>query len=263
MLTAYEIPGTQFSLPATTAIGRYRFVSIDAEGKTIQATASTDVIGVSRNEIDPVKYPDAQVVDIADGIMMVEAAGKIACGAKVASDKNGKAVEATDVSVGIAFSSAATAGTLVAVKLGYASPVGIDGIDGIDGINGTDGIDGKTMQTILYTAADLEAGADLTDIPVGLSVGAGNIVEASVISMGAADGIDADNTSVFKLSIGETDVAGKTFDDKEGFPAAGTGAALAIDEAAIDSGDILLLSVTNGTAVNLPIFMVQVVVELN
>lgn len=257
MLTAYEIPGTQFSLPATTAIGRYRFVSIDAEGKAIQATASTDVIGVSRNEIDPVKYPDTQVVDIADGIMMVEAAGKIACGAKVASDKNGKAVEATDVSVGIAFSSAATAGTLVAVKLGYASPVGIDGTDG------TDGIDGKTMQTILYTAADLEAGADLTDIPVGLSVGAGNIVEASVISMGAADGIDADNTSVFKLSIGETDVAEKTFDDNEGFPAAGVGAAFAIDEGAVGSGDILLLSVTNGTTVNLPIFMVQVVVELN
>ncbi len=251
MLTAYEIPGTQFSLPATTAIGRHRFVSIDAEGKAIQATASTDVIGVSRNEIDPVKYPDTQVVDIADGIMMVEAAGEIACGAKVASDKNGKAVEATDVSVGIAFSSAATAGTLVAVKLGHASPVGIDGIDG------------KTMQTILYTAADLEAGADFTNVPIGMSVEAGTIIEATIISTGAALGIDADNTSVFKLSIGETEIAAKTFNDSEGFPAAGAGVALAIDKAAIDSGDIMLLSVTNGTTVNLPIFMVQVVVELN
>ena len=254
MLTAYEIPGTQFSLPATTAIGRYRFVSIDADGKAIQATASTDVIGVSRNEIDPVRYPDTQVVDIADGIMMVEAAGEIACGAKVASDANGKAVEATDVSVGIAFSSAATAGTLVAVKLGYASPVGIDGIDGIDG---------KTLQTVLYTSADLTADADLTNVPIGMSVGAGTIVEATIISMGAAEGIDADNTSVFKLSIGETEIAAKTFNDSEGFPAAGVGASFAIDEAAIDSGDILLLSVTNGTDVNLPIFMVQVVVELN
>lgn len=254
MLTAYEIPGTQFSLPATTAIGRYRFVSIDAEGKAIQATASTDVIGVSRNEIDPVRYPDTQVVDIADGIMMVEAAGEIACGAKVASDANGKVVEATDVSVGIAFSSAASAGTLVAVKLGYASPVGIDG---------TDGIDGKTLQTVLYTSADLEAGADLTNVPIGMSVGAGTIVEATIISTGAASGIDADNTSVFKLSIGETEIAAKTFNDSEGFPAAGVGASFAIDKAAIDSGDILLLSVTNGTAVNLPIFMVQVVVELN
>jgi len=254
MLTAYEIPGTQFSLPATTAIGRYRFVSIDSTGQAIQATASTEVIGVSRNEIDPVKYPDGQVVDISDGIMMVEAAGEIACGAKVASDANGKAVEATDVSVGIAFSSAATAGTLVAVKLGYASPVGIDG---------TDGTDGKTLQTVLYTSADLTADADLTNVPIGMSVGAGTIVEATIISMGAAEGIDADNTSVFKLSIGETEIAAKTFNDSEGFPAAGVGASFAIDKAAIDSGDILLLSVTNGTAVNLPIFMAQVVVELN
>ena len=132
MLTAYEIPGTQFSLPATTAIGRYRFVSIDSTGQAIQATASTEVIGVSRNEIDPVKYPDGQVVDISDGIMMVEAAGKIACGSKVSSNADGKAVEAIDPSqdtetpfaynpgtavVGIAFSDAAAAGTLIAVKI--------------------------------------------------------------------------------------------------------------------------------------------------
>lgn len=118
MLTAYEIPGTQFSLPATTAIGRCRFVSIDGTGQAIQATDTTDVIGVSRNEIDPVKYPDGQVVDIADGIMMVEAAGEIACGAKVASDANGKAIVAVgDTFVGIAFSEAAVAGTLIAIKL--------------------------------------------------------------------------------------------------------------------------------------------------
>lgn len=118
MLTAYEIPGSQFSLPATTAIGRYRFVSIDATGQAIQATASTDVIGVSRNEIDPVKYPDAQVVDIADGIMMVEAAVPIPCGSKVASSTAGRAIVATgDTHVGIAFSDAPVAGTIIAVKL--------------------------------------------------------------------------------------------------------------------------------------------------
>ena len=248
MLTAYEIPGTQFSLPATTTIGRYRFVSIDAEGKAIQATASTDVIGVSRNEIDPVKYPDTQVVDIADGIMMVEAAGEIACGAKVASDINGKAVEATDVSVGIAFSSAATAGTLVAVKLGYASPVG------------TDGIDGKTMQTILYTVAAMEAGAGFDGRPIGMSVGAGTIVDATIIFTDEATGIDANNTSVFTLSIDETEIAAKTFTDSADV---GVSAAFAIDKATIDSGDVLLLSVTNGVTATLPKFMVQVVVELD
>ena len=118
MLTAYEIPGTQFSLPATTAIGRCRFVSIDGTGQAIQATDTTDVIGVSRNEIDPVKYPDGQVVDISDGIMMVEAGGAIECGAKVVSDADGKAIVAEGTTfAGIAFSEAAAAGTLIAIKL--------------------------------------------------------------------------------------------------------------------------------------------------
>ena len=118
MLSAYEIPGMQFSLPATTAIGRYRFVSIDSTGQAIQATDTTDVIGVSRNEIDPERSPDGQVLDIADGIMMVEASAAIACGAKVSSTAEGKAVTATgDDFVGIAFSDAAAAGTLIAVKL--------------------------------------------------------------------------------------------------------------------------------------------------
>lgn len=119
MLTAYEIPGNQFSLPATTAIGRYRFVSIDAAGKAIQATDATAVIGVARNEVDPVAYPDGQVVDIADGIMMVEAAAEIACGAPIASDASGKAITATGeaIVVGLAFSDAAAAGTIIAVKL--------------------------------------------------------------------------------------------------------------------------------------------------
>lgn len=119
MLNAYEIPGMQFSLPATTAIGRYRFVSIDGTGQAIQADGTTDVIGVSRNEIDPVKYPDVQVIDIADGVMMVEAAGAIPCGAKVTSDEDGKAIEATLEAdhIGIAFSDATDAGTIIAVKL--------------------------------------------------------------------------------------------------------------------------------------------------
>lgn len=250
MLTAYEIPGTQFSLPATTAIGRYRFVSIDADGKAIQATASTNVIGVSRNEIDPVRYPDTQVVDIADGIMMVEAAGEIACGAKVASDANGKAVEATDVSVGIAFSSAATAGTLVAVKLSYASPVGIDGTDG------------KNVQTILYTSADLDAGDDLSGVAIGMPAGEGTIVDVSVISTGSAAGVDDSNTSVFDIKVGDTTKASYTFDTAKAFPAAGVAQTLTIADDELEAGDVLKLSVTNGATANLPVFMVQVSVEL-
>ena len=252
MLTAYEIPGSQFSLPATTAIGRYRFVSIDATGQAIQATASTDVIGVSRNEIDPVKYPDAQVVDIADGIMMVEAAGAIACGAKVASDANGKAIVAVgDSHVGIAFSDAAAAGTIIAVK--FLSCVGI----------GVNGADGKNVQTILYTSADLGAGDDLSAVSIGLPAGDGAIVDVSVISTGSAVGVDDANTSVFELKVNSTTKASYTFNTANTFPAAGAAQALNIADEDVAAGDVLKLTVTNGAAANLPVFMVQVSVALD
>lgn len=251
MLTAYEIPGSQFSLPATTAIGRYRFVSIDNTGKAIQATASTDVIGVSRNEIDPVKYPDAQVVDIADGIMMVEAAEAITCGAKVASDANGKAIVATgDSHVGIAFSDAAAAGTIIAVK--FLSSVGI----------GVNGADGKNVQTILYTSADLDAGEDLSGVVIGMPAGEGTIVDVSVISTGSAAGVDDSNTSVFDIKVGNTTKASYTFDTAKAFPAAGVAQALTVADDGLEAGDVLKLSVTNGATANLPVFMVQVSVEL-
>lgn len=255
MLTAYEIPGTQFSLPATTAIGRYRFVSIDADGKAIQATASTNVIGVSRNEIDPVKYPDAQVVDIADGIMMVEAAGAIACGAKVASDANGKAIVAAgDTAVGIAFSDAAAAGTIIAVK--FLSCVSI-------GVNGADGKNGKNVQTILYTSADRGAGEDLSAVSIGLPAGDGTIVDVSVISTGSAVGVDDANTSVFELKVNSTTKASYTFNTANTFPAAGAAQALNIADEDVAAGDVLKLTVTNGATANLPVFMVQVSVALD
>lgn len=249
MLTAYEIPGTQFSLPATTAIGRYRFVSIDGTGQAIQATASTEVIGVSRNEIDPVKYPDAQVVDIADGIMMVEASAAITCGAKVASDANGKAIVATgDTFVGIAFSDAAAAGTIIAVKT--------------EGNLGK-GLDGKYLQTLMYTSADLAAGADLTDVPFGVTIKNGEILGIVVISTGAAAGINDANTSVFSVDNGADTVASFTFNTANVFPAAGAAQELTLDETAVSAGDVLTLSVTNGATADLPIFMVQVVVALD
>lgn len=252
MLTAYEIPGSQFSLPATTAISRYRFVSINSTGQAIQATASTDVIGVSRNEIDPVKYPDAQVVDIADGIMMVEAAGAIPCGSKVASNADGKAIVATgDTHVGIAFSDASTSGTIIAVK--FLSCTGI----------GVDGADGKNVQTILYTAADLDAGADLADVSIGIPAGDGTIVDVSVISGGSAAGVDNANTSVFELKVGSTTMASFTFNTANAFPAAGVAKALTVAEDALTAGDVLKLSVTNGATANLPVFMVQVSVVLD
>ena len=47
---AYEIPNLRFSLPAGGAVAQRRFVSA-ANDAAIQATASTQVIGASMNEV--------------------------------------------------------------------------------------------------------------------------------------------------------------------------------------------------------------------
>jgi hypothetical protein len=114
---AYEIPGLRFSLPAGGAVARCRFVSV-ANDAAVQATASTAVVGVSTNLVTADELAAGErIVEIADGIVMVEAAGAIASGAKVGPDAEGKAVVATDTACGVAITAATGAGQLIAVKL--------------------------------------------------------------------------------------------------------------------------------------------------
>lgn len=118
-MNAYEIPNLRFSLPAGGAVARCRFVSVNAEGKGIQATAATEVIGASMNLITADEIAkNERIVEVADGIVMVEAAGAITAGAAVYSDANGKATAtASEIKVGVAITGATAANDLVAVKL--------------------------------------------------------------------------------------------------------------------------------------------------
>lgn len=116
---AYEIPNLRFSLPAGGAVAIRRFVSAIAGGAT-QATNATAVIGASMNEVTTEELNAGErVVEIADGIVMVEAAGAIAAGAVVYADAEGKATttEGTAGTAGVAVTSATGAGSLVAVKI--------------------------------------------------------------------------------------------------------------------------------------------------
>ena len=117
-MNAYEIPGLRFSIPAGAAIARHRFVSVNANGQAIQANASTPVIGASMNEVtDSEGLPATkQIAEIADGIVIVEAAGTVAAGTAVASDANGKATTASGDAIGVAITAGA-AGGLMSVKL--------------------------------------------------------------------------------------------------------------------------------------------------
>lgn len=245
---AYEIPGLRFSLPAGEAIARRRFVTVNSASAGIIATAGGSVIGVSMNQTDA-----DEVLEISDGIVIVEAAAAIVAGVDVQVGTEGKAItKTTGIGVGVAITGASTAGQFVTVKLMSVSNA-----------NGTNGINGAATQTIIYTASDLAAGADLTDTPIGASVGDGTITAVTVISLGAAAGIDDSNTSEFVLEVGTTSKATKTFNSSTAFPASGTATTLTVASDTISAGDVLLLSVTNGTTADLPAFLVQVVVTLD
>lgn len=119
-LNAFEIPGLRFSLPAGGAVARRRFVTVGTNSTAAQATATSTVIGASLNAVETDKGVTAaqQVVEIADGIVIVEAGGVIAEGAKISSDADGKAVTtSTGGVVGVAITAAAAAGNLVTVKV--------------------------------------------------------------------------------------------------------------------------------------------------
>lgn len=116
---AFEIPNLRFSLPAGGAIGIHRFISVSTGSAAVQATASTPIVGVSMNEVNTTNGVTAaqQVVEVADGLVVVEAGGVIAAGAAVYSDANGKAVATGTIDAGTAITAAGAAGELITVKV--------------------------------------------------------------------------------------------------------------------------------------------------
>ncbi len=248
MNSAYEIPNLRFSLPAGEDVPRRRFVGVDATGEGVIATEAGSAIGVSMNQA-----ADGEVLEIADGIVMVEAGAAITAGAGIEVGANGKAVTNTGgIGIGIALTGAARAGNIVAVKMLNTSV--------------TNGVDAPLVQTFVYTAADLEAGADITDAIIGVVPAgyAATVIDAQVISTGTADGIGAEATSVVLLEVGSTKIAEVTFDANNEFPAAGAAKAITLLPAAdeLEAGSVLLLTVTNDATVNLPVFMVQITLTL-
>lgn len=107
---AFEIPGQRFSMPAGADVKRHRFVSVNANSAGVTATASTPIVGVSMNEVKA-----DQVLEIADGIVTVEASAAINAGVAVASTAEGLAVAGDGPA--IALTSASAAGELITVKL--------------------------------------------------------------------------------------------------------------------------------------------------
>lgn len=110
-MNAYEIPSLRFSLPAGGAVKRHRFVAVDANSNGIQAVANSNIIGASMNETSA-----GQVLEIADGIVMVEAAKAVTAGTLAYADADGKVTDTGTVIAGTIITSA-VAGGLAAVKI--------------------------------------------------------------------------------------------------------------------------------------------------
>ena len=110
-MNAYEIPNLRFSLPAGGAVARHRFVSVDADSNGVQATASTQILGASMNQAKA-----GEVLEIANGIVMVEAGTAVTAGSLAYANADGKVAATGTVVAGVVITSA-TAGGLAAVKI--------------------------------------------------------------------------------------------------------------------------------------------------
>ena len=110
---AFEIPNLRFSVPASGAVKRYRFVALNASGAGKLANATDEVVGVSMNETTA----NNQVLEVATGLVMVEANEAIEAGAKAYSNADGKLAKTGTVQVGVVVAGAGAQGVIATVKV--------------------------------------------------------------------------------------------------------------------------------------------------
>ena len=112
-MAAYEIPNMRFSAEAGAAIERRRFITINADEQGVHAGAGDAVIGASMVDADV-----GEVLEIANGIVIVEAAAEITAGSEVQSDADGRVIPIDQGHVaGIAMTNASGEGALVSVMI--------------------------------------------------------------------------------------------------------------------------------------------------
>lgn len=111
-MSAYEIPNLRFSGIAAEDITRYRFIEPTADNTYSMGTAAAgNIVGASYND------PETnEILEIVDGIVMVEAGETIAVGDRIECGTDGvAAVLDAGVDLGTALTAGAS-GELVAIK---------------------------------------------------------------------------------------------------------------------------------------------------
>lgn len=118
-------------------------------------------------------------------------------------------------------------------------------------------------RVLYYQPEALVAGADLAlryffQVPSGMKA---TIVKASVISQGAAVGIDDSNTVVLTINNGSNAIVTKTYNSTVTFPLtreSGDLGALSSTYKVLTAGSFLGFTVTQGATADLPLFAFQV-----
>lgn len=110
-MNAYEIPGLRFSIPAGTEVLRGRFVTVHDDGLGYPCALSDKAIGVSMNHAKA-----GEVLELADGIVMVETGEAIEAGAIVGPDGEGRVIK-EQTGPYVAITSATDYGQFIAVKI--------------------------------------------------------------------------------------------------------------------------------------------------
>lgn len=111
-MAAYEIPNLRFSGIANADITMRRFVKPVSDNKYAMSGAGEVAVGASMND------PKAnEVLEMADGIVIVEAGEAITVGSEIEVGANGVAmILDTGIKVGVALTPAGDAAELLSVK---------------------------------------------------------------------------------------------------------------------------------------------------
>ena len=145
-----------------------------------------------------------------------------------------------------------------AKKNGYA--IGPKGSE-VEVISST-GLHRKVPWTVTVSVEDLNAGADIANRIIFQVPSYHRIVinTIDVIALGAAEGVDADDTCVVTVDNGEDAVATRTYNAVVPFPEAATPGSLVVDSNhnTVGPGEKLRLQVTNGDTANPPAFLLQI-----
>lgn len=112
-------------------------------------------------------------------------------------------------------------------------------------------------RVMTYKIEDLDAGADIKDIPIFRCPSALKILEVGIIPQGDDAGVNATNSCKVDIEVGSTAIASKSY--TTAYPDAGVYDSLgAISNGERAEGDVLTVSVTNGATANPPAMMLQV-----